>query len=62
APDAGTPVLAGDKEAGELRSTANGHGLALLRLDDIAAAQAAGTPLTAGEAVLTPLPPPWTVA
>ena len=34
-PAAGTPVMAGDKEAGEMRSGADGLGLALLRLEHL---------------------------
>jgi folate-binding protein YgfZ len=36
APEAGTPVLAGDREVGELRSRAGDLALALLRLDAVA--------------------------
>ena len=42
------PVMAGDKQVGTLGSTAKGRGLALLRLDRVADALAAGTPLIAG--------------
>src|SRR6185503_18496273 len=36
-PAPGTPVMAGDKEAGEMRSGADGLGLALLRLEHLEA-------------------------
>lgn len=52
-PASGTPILAGDKEAGEMRSGRDGRGIALLRLD----ALTAGVPLTAGATRLTPRPP-----
>ena len=52
-PPPGTPVLAGDQEAGELRSGSDDLALALLRLDALDAG-----PLTAADASLLPLPPP----
>lgn len=57
-PEPGTPVLRGGRDAGELRSGVPGLALALLRLEQLGPGAAAG-PLTAGEAVLTPVPPPW---
>lgn len=68
APAPGTPVMAGGQEAGEMRSscagtpdgvTGEGLGLALLRLEKIEDARAAGIPLLAGTATLTPLKPAW---
>jgi len=59
APAAGTAVMAGDKQVGTLGSTAQGRGLALLRLDRVADAQAAGTPLTAGDVTLRMVKPDW---
>src|SRR6266700_3418071 len=44
APEAGTPVSAGEKTVGTLGSSAHGRGVALLRLDRLADALAAGTP------------------
>jgi hypothetical protein len=58
-PAPGTPVMIGDQEAGEIRSAVDGVALALLRLDSIEQARASGTPLTAGEATLTPQKPAW---
>lgn len=58
-PDPGTSVLLGDKEAGELRSGRDGRALALLRTEDVERAQADGTPLTCGDAILTPRRPDW---
>jgi folate-binding protein YgfZ len=57
APVPGTPILLAGKERGEMRSAVGGLGLALLRLDALAAAGEA--PFTAGEAKLTPRKPDW---
>ena len=59
APDAGTPVTAGEKSVGTLGSTARGHGLAMLRLDRVADALAAGAPLVAGHTALRLVKPSW---
>jgi hypothetical protein len=58
-PPPGTPVLAGDHEAGEIRSGCDGLALALLRIDDIKAAHAGAVTLTAGDQTLQPRLPPW---
>jgi folate-binding protein YgfZ len=50
-----TEVTFGGKDAGEMRSSRDGLGLALLRLDAVAA----GQPLSAGSATLTPMQPDW---
>lgn len=50
-----TEVTFGGKDAGEMRSSRDGLGLALLRLDAVAA----GQPLSAGRATLTPMQPDW---
>mgnify|MGYP002078628443 CR=1 FL=1 len=55
-PAPGTPVTRGGRDAGEVRSGAGNLALALLRLEQLAAT---GEPLVAGEALLTPAPPPW---
>ena len=47
-PDAGVPVMAGDKTVGVMGSAAGGHGLASLRLDRVQDALQDGTPLIAG--------------
>jgi folate-binding protein YgfZ len=59
APEAGTPVSAGEKTVGTLGSSAQGHGVALLRLDRLADALAAGTPLSAGGVGMRPIKPAW---
>ncbi len=55
-PEPGTVVRCGEREAGVLRSTADGRGLALLRLEHLGEEAA---PLTAGEARLTVVKPDW---
>ncbi len=57
-PDAGTPVMLGDKEAGEIVSTADGLALAMLRLEYLDPPPAPGA-FTAGAAKLTPVKPDW---
>jgi len=59
APIQGLPVLVGEKQAGTLGSTAKGRGLALLRLDRVADALAAGAPLTAGGIAIRVVKPDW---
>ena len=48
APEEGANVIAGDRTLGTMGSASGGHGLALLRLDRVADALAAGIELTAG--------------
>ncbi|MCW5771612.1 MAG: folate-binding protein YgfZ [Rhodospirillaceae bacterium] len=55
APAAGTPVLEGAKEVGTMRSSRDGLGLALLRIE----AMAGAAPLTAEAARLVPQVPAW---
>ena len=57
APAPGTPVLRDGREAGVMRSSAGGVGLALLRLERLAGLD--GQALTAGEAKVTPAKPDW---
>jgi folate-binding protein YgfZ len=58
-PAAGTPVTAGDKTVGTLGSTANGRGMAMIRLDRAAEALAAAVPLLAGGVELRLVKPSW---
>jgi folate-binding protein YgfZ len=58
-PEPGTPVMLGAREAGEMRSAADGIGLALLRLELLDDAALAGESLRAGEAHLTVRRPDW---
>ena len=51
--------MAGEKQVGTLASTAKGRGLAMLRLDRVADALAAGTPLVAGGIALRMVKPDW---
>jgi len=57
-PDSGTPIHLGDREAGEMRSGADGIGLALLRLECLDPAAGGGV-LVAGASRLTPVKPAW---
>ena len=59
APDAGSPITAGDKQVGTLGSTAQGRGLALLRLDRITDAMAQGVPLASGGTAIRLVKPEW---
>ena len=56
-PAAGTPVLKGGREVGELRSASEGVGLALIRID--ALGDGAPPDLAAGEARIVPSKPQW---
>jgi hypothetical protein len=59
APSSGLPVMAGEKQAGTLGSTAKGRGLALLRLDRVEDALESGTPLNAGGIAIHVVKPAW---
>jgi hypothetical protein len=59
APAPGTPLLLGDKDAGEMRSAAGDLGLALVRLEALEEAEASSTPLTAGTTRVVPGKPDW---
>ncbi len=59
APEAGTDVTAGDKSVGTIGSSADSRALALLRLDRVADALAAGIPLTAGGHSVRLIKPDW---
>ena len=52
-PEAGISILAGDKPVGTMGSSAQGKGIALVRIDRVADALDAGQPLTAGGLALT---------
>jgi folate-binding protein YgfZ len=56
-PAADTPVTAGGRNVGTIRSGRDGIALAFVRLDVIEAAP--DEPLHAGEAAVTPMPPAW---
>jgi hypothetical protein len=57
APEAGTPILAGDKQVGTMGSSAGQSGLALMRIDRVADALDAGAKLTSGGLGLRPADP-----
>ena len=58
-PSAGLPVMAGDKPVGTFGSAARGRALAMLRLDRVSDAIAAGTPLTCGGIAIRVVKPSW---
>jgi folate-binding protein YgfZ len=59
APDVGVAVMAGDREVGTMGSAAAGRGLAMLRLDRVGEAFAAGTTLLAGGLAIRLIKPSW---
>lgn len=59
APPEGAEIRMGEIAIGTMGSSAAARGLALLRLDRVADAIAAGVPVTAGAARLRPLKPAW---
>jgi len=59
APQAGTPVTAGDRQLGHLGSAAAGRAIALLRLDRVAEALSHGQALTAGGTPVRLVKPDW---
>ena len=58
APEPGTPVLAGERQAGVMRSASGDVGLALLRLEYL---EGEHEPFTADAARITPTKPDWAV-
>ena len=61
APASGAAITLDAAEAGEMRSSADGVGLALIRLEQFDKAAAGGQPLLAGETRLRPARPAWAV-
>ncbi|MCC7276178.1 MAG: folate-binding protein YgfZ [Alphaproteobacteria bacterium] len=59
APPPGTPLTFDGQDAGEMRSSFDGIGLALVRLEAAEAAAKAARPIEAGEARLVPQRPEW---
>ncbi len=58
-PAPGTPVMFEGKQAGEIRSGVEGAALALMRLEALDRAAAAGQPFTAADALITARKPEW---
>ena len=58
-PPFGTAIMAGEKEVGVLRSAMGDRAIALIRLERLQEAEAAGIALCAGEAVIIPEKPDW---
>jgi folate-binding protein YgfZ len=59
APAAGAAVMAGERQVGTMGSAADGHGLALLRLDRVTDAISADLPLLADGIAIRPFKPDW---
>jgi folate-binding protein YgfZ len=59
APPPGTPISVGERAVGTMGSSAAGQGLALLRLDRVAQANAAGAGLQAGGTDVLVVKPEW---
>ena len=58
-PEPGAPVAFNGADAGTIKSGAGDRAIALLRLQVIEDARAAGAPLTSGAAKITPIRPAW---
>lgn len=58
-PPAGTPIMAGKAEIGEVRSGRGQTGIALIRTDRLEEANQKGDTLIAGGITLTPVKPDW---
>ena len=58
-PTPGTPLMLGDKEAGEMRSGLGDQGLALIRLEQFESLSASGEAFSAGATTLHPVKPDW---
>jgi folate-binding protein YgfZ len=58
-PAPGTPIRLDGKDAGEMRSSQDGRGIALLRLEQVARAAEAGVPLLAEATEVIPHKPDW---
>ncbi len=58
-PDPDTPLMAGEREVGNMRSGQNDRGLALVRLDRLAESGGLEQTLSAGEASVAPRLPDW---
>jgi len=59
APAPGTPITQNGRDAGEMRSSREGIGLALLRIEALEKFGGPDGELLAGEARITPMRPPW---
>lgn len=58
-PEAGSRILCGEAEAGELRSSSGTIGLALLRIEEVEKATSTGMPLRIGDQVIEATQPEW---
>ena len=58
-PKADVPIMLDGAEAGRMRSSRDGIGLALMRMEYLKKADETGQPFTAGAAQLIPRKPDW---
>jgi len=58
-PAPGTPIMQGEREAGEMRSGLDGRGLALIRLAALQAFEEGGAGFTSGDSKIVPERPGW---
>jgi folate-binding Fe-S cluster repair protein YgfZ len=58
-PESGVALMAGEKNLGTFGSGANGRGIALVRIDRVADALAAGTSIEAGGVPMKIVKPAW---
>jgi len=58
-PPAGTAIRLDGKDAGEMRSSQGSHGIALLRLEQVARSAKEGVPLLADDTEVVPKRPDW---
>jgi folate-binding protein YgfZ len=58
-PAYGTPITAGGEEIGEMRTSFDGYGIGLFRIDSLVKAVQADQPVTAGDAKLSVMHPAW---
>jgi folate-binding protein YgfZ len=59
APPFGTAVSAGGEDIGEMRTSFDGHGIALFRIELLDKAVSANAPITSGDAAINVLHPGW---
>jgi len=59
APQAGEPIMSGQRQIGTMGSASAGHGLALLRIDRMADALREGEPLLVAGIAIEPFKPDW---
>jgi len=58
-PEPGTPIKAGERDIGELRTTSGDGGFAVLRVDKLEDSQTRGDTLSAGDVAVKAIKPDW---